>query len=179
MKAKFMSYTTPDQWEFELRNDFGIGVSDDDEYMLSTYHPINKAQKDVIYDYYLMYHNRLDDIMAYQAMKKELYPKLIALNDTFTFNERFPDDDYFQQAVFNQAHLTQYGYELYPGIGYHPSTEDQEDAIQAEYDYRASKNDIYTDEDLNKFVQFIYTLGNVPQERDVTITNIGDDLEIS
>lgn len=106
----FASDYTTDQWEFEIRNDFGIGVSDDDEYPLSTYYPINKAQEDIILNYYYLYHEKYHEKLAtiedYKAMEIPLFKELAAHNDTFSFNERYFDFYYFQQAVMNQAHIT-------------------------------------------------------------------------
>lgn len=176
----FSSFTK-EQWDFEIRNLLGIGVSDNDAYPLTTYHPINKEQHEIINNYFMLYQNKLSSF-------DELFSKLEKINNSvmtpetrkYTFNEWFPSYPYFKQAVSNiSSFIDLNDTEVYPGITYHPALDSQLDLIKSTYDSLSQLDKLYTSNDITSFASNVVLLCDTPLDQLYNISSDGNQLTIS
>lgn len=180
MVTTLVNSLTLNEWLFELKNEIGIGVSDDDTYPLSTYHPINKEQAEIIKNYFYLYHNKISDINFYNDVLFKVQKRLNSTKDSlYTFNERYPSLEYFEQAVANTSSFIDTDLELYPNVVYHPISEDQKLYIINEFKKQSSRNQVYLESDLTSFSSNVVLLSDTPLDILPKIMYDGTNIEYS
>lgn len=151
-----------EEWIDLIQEQIHLGSSYDEDYPLTTYVPINQAQKELIKTYYVTYHKTISSYIQFNELIGKLIQNIAELptKTLFTFAERYPSYPYFLQAVCNQAHVFDMSTEIRPGRQYWPITPEQSALIQAEYESQSNENHLYSANDLSKFVQKIDQLGD-------------------
>ena len=180
MKKSILDDFTIDDWSSEVKNVTGIGVSDDDMYPLSSYHPINKEQSEIIKNYYYVLKKSIITIDDYRSQLDKIIDRLLnKSNSSYTFNEKYPTFNHFAQAVANQSTFVSDSSELYPNIEYHPISQEQLEMIQTEYLSKSKKDFPYLDSDLTSFASNIILLSDTPLNLLPTLVNNGQELVVS
>jgi len=178
-KAITNNYTIED-WIIEIKNLIGLGVSDDDMYPLSTYSPINSAQIEIIKNYYFTSHTSIFSIEDFHQKIQQILNRINSVsNQPYSFNEKYPEFEYFEQAVCNRSQFANDNVELYPNIEYHPMSNEQSELIKDEYDKQSKLNRPYLDSDLTSFAANIVLLSDTPLDILPAMRNTGTELVIS
>lgn len=175
MTVSTLNSFTLNEWVFEIKNLLGIGVSDDDMYPLSTYHPINKEQVEIIKNYFYLYHDKSSE---YESLVEKISNRLFTKNiQYFTFNDIYPKLEYFQQAIANASSFIDANLEVYPGIVYHPISNEQHQRIIDEFNEQSVKNPIYTSSDMKNFASNIVLMTDTPLNVLPSINFDGTDIQ--
>ena len=169
-----MSKNTPivtfEEWLTSAIDMSGKGISSDETYPLSTYNPISKEYIDMLRSHYEIHKNTLSSYSKVHESLCKILPKINdALSKPLRFDERYPDRNYFEQAVANATQLHFNDLEVYPGITYHMMDDEQINTIKAEYDHQHQTNNYYFEKDLETFADKIKDANEIPYNLQYTL----------